>query len=253
MQRNIYILLFTLLIIPLINYGQEKDSILLKGNDFYISGNYEEAINTYQKIIDSGFVSSELYFNLGNAYYKQKKIAFSILYYEKAKQLAPNNEDIRYNLNLANKLVVDKIEKIPELIIKKWIRNYTNLFSSDLWAIISITCFIFMLLVILIYLFTLNIAIKKFTFWIAIIMFSVTATSYIISYKHKKEITTQNTAIIFSPSLTVKSSPDNSGTDLFLVHEGTKVNVEDRIGNWIEIKLDDGNKGWIEIENLKFI
>ncbi|MEA3318202.1 MAG: SH3 domain-containing protein, partial [Bacteroidota bacterium] len=168
-------------------------------------------------------------------------------------QLDPGNDDIQYNLQIANKLVVDKIEVLPEFILKTWLRKFTNLFSSNFWAVVSISSFILMLIFFAAYFFTSKINIKKLSFWFGILLFSISTFAFISSLKQQKNIITNNSAIIFTPSVTTKSSPDDSGTDLFLVHEGTKVNINDKVGEWIEIKLSDGNKGWVKIEDVRFI
>ncbi len=233
--------------------AQEVDSLLVKANNYYTKAQYQDAINTYNNILELGYESPEVYYNLGNAYYKEKVIAFAILNYEKAIQLAPNDEDIQYNLDLTNRLVVDKIEVLPVFFITGWIRNLKSIFTSDLWAIISLVSFIITLVFISIFLYSRRIGLKKlslgFTFFIVII----STISVIFSYQQKQAILIGNTAIVTSPSVTVKSSPDISGTDLFVVHEGTKVWIEDKISDWNEIKLSDGSIGWLKAENIEVI
>ncbi len=246
--------LFTIISILAAFYtnAQEADS-LLKANDLYAKGNFQDAAVVYENILNQGFESAELYYNLGNAYYKQNVVAKAILYYEKALHLAPNDEDIKYNLELVNRFVVDKIEVLPVFFITEWIRNMRNIFKSDIWAIVSIGTFILTLIFISLYLYSRGLAFKKFSFWISLMFILITVVSFIFSYQQKRKILSGGSAIVISPSVTVKSSPDVSGTDLFVIHEGTKVWIEDKISDWKEIKLSDGSKGWLKVEDIETI
>lgn len=226
---------------------------LSKANDFYASSEISKAIQVYENIVDDGFESSSLYFNLGNAYYKNGDINKAILFYERAKLLAPNDEDIEFNLDLMNQFVVDKIETLPRPFFVKWGQSIANLLGVDGWAKISLISFILALAFILAFVFSINSRIKKTSFTIAIIFILVTLFSFSYAYKQKKKIETRNHAIIFSPTVTVKSSPNESGTNIFVVHEGLKVEITDELNDWIEIKLGDGNSGWVEKNVLEKI
>ena len=146
--------------------AQEADTLMKKANNLFIEGKYQDAINTYENILTLGYESPELYYNLGNSYYKQNVISYSILNYEKALQLAPNDDDIKYNLELCNRLVVDKIEKLPVFFITAWTGNIKNLFSSDFWAVFSIVTFGLALTFISFFLYSKSIGFKKLSFWI---------------------------------------------------------------------------------------
>ncbi len=250
MKRCIIIILS---MVSIVSYAQQSDTLFNSANNDFKQGDFQEATAKYEKILDQGYESSELYFNLANAYYKQNVVAKAILNYERALQLKPNDQDIKYNLELANRLVVDKIEVLPVFFLTAWIRGVKNIFSSDRWAIISIISFIVSLFFISMYLFTRSVGVKKLSFWIAFIVFVVTVISFIFSYQQKQKLMASNTAIIINPSVTVKSSPDASGNDLFVLHEGTKVWLEDKISDWNEIKLSDGSKGWIKTEEFEVI
>ena len=233
--------------------AQEADTLMKKANNLFIEGKYQDAINTYENILTLGYESPELYYNLGNSYYKQNVISYSILNYEKALQLAPNDDDIKYNLELCNRLVVDKIEKLPVFFITAWTGNIKNLFSSDFWAVFSIVTFGLALTFISFFLYSKSIGFKKLSFWIGFIVIILSVISFIFSNQQKQKILSGNTAIIMSPSVTIKSSPDVSGTDIFVIHEGTKVRIEDKISDWNEIKLSDGSKGWLKVEDIETI
>jgi len=233
--------------------AQETDELMEKANDLFVEGKYQDAVTIYEDILNSGYESSDLYYNLGNAYYKQNVISHSILNYEKALLLAPNDDDIYYNLELCNRLVVDKIETLPVFFVTGWIQNLRNLFSSNLWAIISIVTFGLALSFISFYLYSKGISFKKVSFWLGFILVILSSISFIFSNQQKNSIISGKTAIVMSPSVTIKSSPDASGTDLFVIHEGTKVSIDDNISDWCEIKLSDGSKGWIKTEDLGII
>lgn len=251
-MKKIIFLIFSISTVFNLN-AQEADTLMLKANNLFIEGKYQDAIDTYENIHKLGYESPELYYNLGNSYYKQNVISRAILNYEKALLLAPNDDDIKYNLDLCNRLVIDKIEKIPGFFITGWIRSIKNLFSSDFWAIISIVSFGIALLFISFYLYSNSIGFKKLSFWVGFVIVILSVISLIFSNQQKQNILSGNTAIVISPSVTVKSSPDISGTDLFVIHEGTKVWIDDKVSNWNEIKLSDGSVGWLKLEDIETI
>lgn len=229
------------------------ENIVKLGNEAYSNQNFEKAISYYQAVIDSGYVSADLYYNLGNAHFKTHQIPRAILYYEKAKLLAPNDEDVQYNLELANTHVVDKIEQLPGIAIVGWWRNFKRSLSPTTWALIGIICFVVFLALMGFYLFSTRVVIKRWTFWTAFLIFIISIFAVGFAFNQKNNITLNNQAIILSPSVTIKGSPGENSTDLFVLHGGTKVKVEDRVGEWYEIKLADGSKGWIPMEDLEKI
>lgn len=248
--------IFTAILIITQTFGviaQSNDALWETANKLYIEGKFDQAIEAYQKISNSGYESAELYYNIGNSYYKTHKIAKAVLYYEKALQLSPNDEDIRFNLDLANRYVVDKIEKLPIFFITNWFISIQNMFSANNWAVLSIIFFFTTLVFITIYLISRKYGLKKLSFWISLLFIILFFSSLYFSYKQKQVILKNDTAIIMSPSVTIKSSPDNSGNDLFVLHEGTKVWVLDQISDWREIKLSDGTKGWLKTTDMEII
>lgn len=233
--------------------AQQVDTLMENANKLFVDGKYLESAEAYQNIIDLGYESPELYYNIGNAYYKQNVISRAILNYEKALLLSPNDGDIKYNLELCNRLVIDQIEVLPVFFLNKWIRDIKKMFSSNLWAILSMSTFGLALLFISLYLYSSGLSFKKISFWIGFVMILVSFISFLFSHEQKERIINSKTAIIMSPSVTVKSSPDVSGTDLFVIHEGTKVEVDDQVSDWNEIKLSDGSKGWLKSNDIELI
>jgi hypothetical protein len=167
--------------------------------------------------------------------------------------MKPFDEDIRYNLEIANTFAVDNFEMIPELFVFRWFRMVSLLVSSNSWAVTSLTLFIFSLMLSLIYLFSLRLFVKKSSFILAIVVLFLSTLSLGFSFQNRSITVFNRDAIIYSPAVTGKSSPDNSGKDLFVIHEGTKVKIEDQVGGWFGIRLSDGNVGWIPISSAEKI
>jgi tetratricopeptide (TPR) repeat protein len=216
-----------------------------RGNAFYTTENYQEAISAYEQIRQTGQESSKLYFNLGNAYYKAGDINNAILYYERAKLLSPNDDDIDFNLRLANQFVVTEIDALPLPFFLRWRNNITNLFPADTWAAISIGAFILFLTLLGLFIFGRSSAIKQLSFWFGIFAVVVSAFTFSFAASQKEKINQRRHAIVFCPRVTVKSAPAQNSTDLFLLYEGVKVEVSDSVNTWKEIKLPDGNVGWL--------
>ncbi len=234
-------------------YAVKSDTTFLNANKIYDSANYTQAAETYQKMIVSGAVSAELYYNLANAYYKTKDYPLAILWYERALLIAPSDEDIQYNLEITNHQLVDKFEPIPRLFIWNWIDSVVNFFTSDLWAIIAIASFVLSICFLLLYLLMRSLTIRRIGFWMGILFLVFTIKSITFSYLQLKNMQAKNEAIIISPVVTAKSSPDSQSTDLFVIHEGIKVKIRQKIGVWNEIILPNGDKGWLPIESMEVI
>ena len=242
----IFISLFTLT-------AAAQDSLLVKANQHYTNQEYEKAIARYQEILNSDQESAEVYYNLGNAYYKNGQATKAIISYERAKLLAPNDEDIQFNLDLANQHVVDAIDPLPKVFFIRWWHSLANKFSADGWAKISVGAFILILILAGLFAFTQTVAVKRLSFWFGIIIVAISIFSFNFAARQKNRMTSHNFAIITQPSVTVKSSPSESGTDLFLIHEGLKVEIKDSLGSWREIRLADGNQGWLPLNSIEKI
>lgn len=224
----------------------QTDTLFEKGNRHYQKGEYDMALDAYNQLLRSAKITPELLYNIGNTYYKKGNLGLAIVYYEKARLLAPNDDNIKQNLAIANAKVIDKIDIIPEFFLKRWLRGWINLLSSNAWALISLVLFALTLFFLSIYIFSGTRLLKKIGFYFAVILLIFSTITLWNAVKRKKLITRNNTAIIIVPSVNVKSSPDADGTNVFVLHEGTKVMVTDSIENWKEIKIGNGNKGWLE-------
>lgn len=230
-----------------------QNDLLQKGNELYSAEKYTEAIAAYDSLLTSELESAELYFNLGNSYYKTGQVTKAILNYERAKLLAPDDEDIQFNLELANQHVVDAIDALPQVFFVRWWHNLINGKPADTWALCSLISFGLFLLLLGLFVFSSSASIKRIGFWFGILAIVFSLFTFTFASKQKNRIEKHNFAIITQPSVTVKSSPSDSGTDIFLIHEGLKVEVTDMLGGWFEIKLADGNQGWLRKETLEKI
>lgn len=231
----------------------EHDSIFHNANEQYIAGNFDKAAELYQTLVDSGYHNAELYFNLGNSYFKLNRIPYAILNYERAYLLKPNDEDIEFNLEYARTFIVDRIEPLPVFFLSKWYRSARAMLSSNGWAIVSILFFALSLAFTLMFWFSYRPWIKRLSFALAMLTFVIFIFSSIFSSQEKKRVVLRNQAIVFQSVVTVKSSPGESGKDIFILHSGTKVQITKAIGSWVEIRIADGNKGWINSEAVELI
>lgn len=245
------------LLIGLVNPagGQDfkPDSLMVKASNAYNEGLYDSALTVYSMIEDENLVSAGLFYNMGNAYFKMNDIPSAILYFEKARKLAPNDEDIDYNLGIANSMIVDKIEKVPELFYKQWWNYFYNMFNANTWTIISLISWFILVFLSGLFILTRSRSIRKLAFYLGILfLFSSVATFGLASqkYYYSKE---HNEAIIFTPTITVKSSPTMTAVDLFVIHEGTKVRILDQVQEWTKIRIQDGSVGWLPATAMKEI
>jgi tetratricopeptide (TPR) repeat protein len=243
-MRKLIFLLF--LLGSAIISNAQPENLLKEANQLYASNEFAKAQKIYENIVGQGFESAELYFNLGNTCYKNQELTKAILYFEKARLLAPNDEEIQFNLDLVNQFVVDKIESLPRPFFLKWGQSILNLFTANGWAFLSILTFILMLSLAAFYIFSRNLSVRKISFTIGLFFLFISPLSFVLAGKQKLKLTHRNHAIIFSTTVTVKSSPSESGTDLFVIHEGLKVEIKEELGDWADIKLEDGNTGWVK-------
>lgn len=223
------------------------------GTESYTAGDYEKALEYWIDIYKTGYRSAELNYNIGNAYFKMDSIPSAVLFYERAYFLKPGDEDINYNLQITRTLVFDRFEEIPELFFIRWYNLLALSLSSNTWAWLSVISFILFLVSLSTYLYSSRYRIKVAGFWLAVLLFIISLSSLSLTLRNKNLVYDSREAVIFAPVVNGKSSPDNSGTDLFVLHEGTKVSIEDKVGDWYNIRLSDGNKGWIPGNSIEII
>lgn len=235
------------------SFAIDYTEIFNKGNEFYSKGEYSKAIEQYNKILNYGFVSSEIYFNIGNAYYKMKKIPESILFYERAKKISPEDEDINFNLKIANLKIVDKFEIVPKFFITEWLENIRDMYSSEGWAKIMLIFIWVTFLSLIGFMISWNILIKRILFFIALGTLILSLTSVYFAIQKQNNEKYQQSAIIFNPRVDVRSSPDEKSTVLFILHEGTKVELLDSVGEWSKIRIPRGDVGWVDKNSFEII
>jgi len=246
-------IIYTILAILFTTTVFAQAELLQKANDAYTKQQYKQAIEDYNQILKTNLESPEVYFNLGNAYYKTGQYTLAILNYERAKLLAPDDEDITFNLQVANQKVVDSIQELPGLFVVRWWNSIINSQTTDTWAIFSIISFIAFLVMLGFYFFAKTSDVRRITFWTGCFLIAFTIFTWTFAAKQKNRMVNHAYAIVMQPTVTVKSSPDAGGTNLFVVHEGLKVRITDKLGDWVEIRLADGNKGWLLLETIERI
>jgi tetratricopeptide (TPR) repeat protein len=247
-----YIIIITTFLLSFVAFAQQS---IQDANKLYDEGKYEEAISTYENILASGKESAALYYNLGNAYYRVHELAPAILNYERSLLLNPNDEDVLYNLEFARSQTVDKIDTIDVFFLKSWINSLAELMSSNEWAVLCIITFILFLISALGYVFGRYRALKKTAFFVGCLLLIISLSSFFLARKQKEKYVAREYAIVFDSSVTIKSTPHETGTDLFELHEGTKVKIRRVFENpeWIEIQLEDGNTGWLKNTSIVVI
>lgn len=217
----------------------------------YKKGNYQQAIKDYEELLDNG-VSYEIYYNLGNAYYRIDNVTRAILSYERALLLSPNDDDVRFNLKMAQAKTIDKITPEPEMFFVTWYKYFINTMSIDGWANTSIISIILTIMFVLAYLFSNKILIRKIGFFGGIITLLSFVFANIFAFQQYYRLQNKNDAVIISPSVAVKKSPAKTSSDNFVLHEGTKVEILDRtVRKWVEVRIADGREGWIETDKIE--
>ncbi len=224
-----------------------------EANNAYEKGKYEVAISAYQTLLNSGIEGFNLHFNLGNSFYKIKEYPLAILHYEKALKIEPSNEDVKNNLKLAYAKTTDKIEPAKELVINRWYSEIINLNNANQWAIYSTLLLFLALLLGLLYLFGGNSIFKRVGFFSGILLLILSFIFITLAFQQNTYQATAKSGIIFTPTVSIKSAPGESGTILFVLHEGTKVQLLETSNEWLNISLPNGNKGWIKSEDLREI
>ena len=224
-----------------------------QAESLFADGKYNEALVIYQGVLDNGEESAALYYNIANCYYKLGENTKAILFYERSLLLNPSDKVVKYNLQMAERGIVDKLEVLPEIFFVRWYKSFVSYLSVDEWAYLSVGFFFCFLVLLTIYLYSHILFLRKSAFVGGIFAFVFTIIAIVFSVKQNKIITDREYGIIVTPSVTIKGSPDQSGTELFLIHEGLKVKIIDELGLWYNIQLRDGNEGWISKVDLEII
>jgi tetratricopeptide (TPR) repeat protein len=224
-----------------------------QGGDYYRNGEFDKAIETYEEIFNDGYEGTALYFNLANSYYRIGKLGYAILNYERALKLSPSDEDVKHNLSFANLSTIDRIQPLPKFFIFDIWEAILSMFSVNLWSYATYFFYLAVLLLIAYYFFVKTIFQQKvilFSVLSVLIIFALIVSLLVVKVNRE---TTEKSGVIVVQSVTVKTSPDVTSTDSFVIHEGLKVNLEDQLDDWIKIRLADGKIGWLLAENVEEI
>lgn len=252
LKQTLYI--FIAFVIPSMCFGADSMSALFaSGNSSYNKGLYKEALATYQKVFNSDYESSALYYNMGNACYKTGDIPSALLYYGKAHKLSPGDEDINFNIRFVNLRTTDKIDEVPEFFLTRWWKGFILGISANSLAALSILFVLLASGILIVYFFTAAVAVKKSSFYGAVILFVIGAFVIFIAGMQVNYFNGHREAVIFSSSVIVKSGPVDKAGALFVIHDGTRVNVLEDSNGWLKIRLANGNEGWIRTGDAKEI
>lgn len=223
-----------------------------EGNSAYADGRWEDAVRSYEMIVSLGLESPQLYYNLGNSYFKADNLGKAIVNYERALKLDPSYSDARYNLEFASSRTQDRIDAVPEFVLKSWMRKLCYLLDSDAWAVIFIVLLVLVCAAILLFVLDGTTAGKRTGFVLAIVFFIAGGLSLGFSLHQKNDYFLDDAAVVVKPVISTKSSPGGN-MDLFILHEGTKVKIVDTVGDWMNIEISDGRQGWAKASELEII
>ena len=241
--RKIYILTILLCSVCSVSRANAQ-SLAEQAGMAYQKGDYAKAVELYEQSGEQDGTSAAYFYNLGNAYYKCGRYPDAILNYERSLLLDSDNADTRFNLEMAQARIADKIEPLGTFFLVQWSTAVRNLFPSNVWAVIAVVAFLLFLVGVVLYFFVEKVVLRKIGFFAGLLAVLVAIGANHFASEQKARIIHRDSA---------KSSPSESGTDLFVLHEGTKVYLMDRVGEWSEIRLEDGNRGWIPTDKLEII
>lgn len=233
--------------------AEDNNALFNRANELYKNGQFAQSIEVYNQILASGYESGDLYYNLGNAEFRNGSLGNAILNYERALRLSPNDGDIQNSLEFARSKTSDKINEMPTFFLTEWSNVIVGMLSTNGWAILCIVLMCVVCAVWAMFFLARSYNTKKASFFSGLALTFILILSFInLCISHNKA-TSHDEAIIMLPAVSVKTSPESDAADKFLLHEGTKVEIEDVINDWAKIKIADGNTGWTETSNIETI
>lgn len=233
--------------------AQTPEEMYAEAGKLYTSGDFSGAAALYRKLYDDGYRSSDLLYNTGNAFFKAGDNARAILFYERARLAAPADEDINYNLQIARSRITDRFETVPQIFLVRWFDFVALLVPTNTWAIISLALFILALVSALLFFTRARARGRMLSFWLAIIALVFSVLILVLSVRNNSLVNHNRNAVITCSIVTGKSAPGDTGNELFVIHSGTKVTVEEELGDYCNVLLPDGNKGWIRSDCMEKI
>ena len=246
-------LVFTFMFSAAVMFAAGSGQLWTKANDEYSMGQYESALNTYLEIEGQGEQSYKLYYNIGNAYYKSGNMGKAILYYEKALKLDPAGADALNNLKIAKLQTLDKIEEVPEFILATWIKDVRNMLSSNAWAYLSLVLVAVVAILMLMFRFAPTTGQRKLSFILACVVLLFAIFAVIFAANLASNANSADEGIVMVPVSNVKSAPNSTGNNLFILHEGTKVEILEEAGKWCRVEISDGRQGWMQKNDIEVI
>ncbi|MFC1554262.1 hypothetical protein ACFL7D_06490 [candidate division KSB1 bacterium] len=249
---NILLIIFLVLFSSAV-YGQHYNTLFQEGNSFYQNDDYNEALQMYLGVMNEGFESGELYYNIGNTYYKLGNMGKTILFYERARRFIPDDEDLINNITLVNISLADRIEPLPEVFYIKYWNSFRNIFSITVWKLFFFVSWFFVSAAVTALFFTDN---EKYVRRMKTSLISFGIVLIIITCVFVSKASLDKTGldgIVMEKEVSVYSSPNETGTEVFLIHEGAKIRVKRRMDDWVEIRLEDGNVGWLKADSFEII
>lgn len=247
LKNNFNIIIFSgLLFFFGINiYASRLDELMEKGNSAFQNEQYEEALRYYNEILNEGYVSYGLHYNLGNTYFRLNQLGLSILNYERALKLSPNDEDVLYNLNIVKARTKDRIKEVPEIFITQWWNTIISTISPKGWSILVIGFYLILLVLIVFWLFTKSPVVRQSVFYLGFANIFLLLICVLFLFTSIQRENSNKYGVLLTEEITAKLSPDSDSGDAFLIHEGVKFEIEDELMDWAEIKLPDGKVGWL--------
>lgn len=242
---RLFSLFFVLLLFVKTASAQDGNLLLQQAADAYSNGDYQTAIDQYEQVLAGGQDAFEVYYNLGNAYFKNNQIAPAILNYERAARINPADADLQHNLAMAKSRTVDKVDMlaVPEFV--SGYKSFVNATPADRWGTLSILAFVLMLVAIGAFLYLSRRWMKQLALGTGGVLALLAIAFFFFGWQQTNWLNSRKEAIIFQPSITVTSTPDKTGEELFVLHEGTKVRIVERFRDWIRVRIGDGNTGWV--------
>lgn len=245
------ILTLILLLLSFNGFAQDDyQAAFQRGNEAFTTKNYERAADIYEQILAKEQVSFELYFNLGNAYFRLNEIPKAILNYERALQIKPHQKDARYNLKLANQRTIDQISTASSFFLIEWWIVWRGFFSSTVWSILAIIAVFTSVLGCLVWLFGESRKKKKIGFLLGVVFFVFGILFGLTAWQRYAYEQNSNMAILFAKETSLKLGADNASPNVLILHEGTKVEILGKTGLWHKVRLPNGEQGWLPVESL---
>lgn len=254
MKKILLVIVLFLNILSASAVGKAEAAMMWQqANEAYTKGNYTDALAIYDRLEKEVGVSASLYYNIGNCYFKENRLGKAILYFNRAQRLDPSNEDIAHNLAVANALTSSKINEVPKFFLYSWLERGVNIMGSDSWAQLSIIFLAVLLSMLIAFLLSRKSNRRKITFTIGIVALAITLLAGLASTYQRNVQLSDEHGVIMNNAVAVKSSPDDSGKDIFVLNDGVKVEIKEQVGKWSKITIASGDTGWVITSNIEII